>query len=105
MNVLLRRGTLAWQTGYGVVSFGKRNLPWVVDYIRNQREHQLAYNWVGIVSELQSNQKAYSTFSAEDRLRQTLNERFGLRPWPDVQSRLRELRKEFLHLVRLPEST
>ena len=39
MNVLLGRGTLAWQTGYGVVSFGKRDLQWVVDYIRNQREH------------------------------------------------------------------
>jgi len=32
-------GTLAWQTGYGVVSFGKRDLPWVVNYVRNQREH------------------------------------------------------------------
>lgn len=32
-------GTLAWQTGYGVVSFGKRDLPWVVDYIKHQREH------------------------------------------------------------------
>jgi putative transposase len=33
------RGALAWQTGYGVVSFGKADLPWVVDYIRGQREH------------------------------------------------------------------
>ncbi len=33
------RDSLAWQTGYGVVSFGKRDLPWVVDYIRRQREH------------------------------------------------------------------
>ncbi len=32
-------GTLAWQTGYGVVSFGKRDLPWVVNYIKQQREH------------------------------------------------------------------
>ena len=32
-------GALAWQTGYGVVSFGKRDLPWVVDYIKHQREH------------------------------------------------------------------
>ncbi len=31
--------SLAWQTGYGVVTFGKRDLPWVVDYIRRQREH------------------------------------------------------------------
>lgn len=33
------RDALAWQTGYGVVSFGKGDLPWVIDYIRNQREH------------------------------------------------------------------
>jgi putative transposase len=30
---------LEWQTGYGVVSFGTRDLPWVAEYIRNQREH------------------------------------------------------------------
>ncbi len=35
-------GALAWQTGYGVVSFGKRDLPWVVDYIKRQREHHTA---------------------------------------------------------------
>ena len=30
---------LQWQTGYGVVSFGAKDLPWVMEYIRNQREH------------------------------------------------------------------
>jgi putative transposase len=30
---------LEWQAGYGVVSFGTRDLDWVVEYIRNQREH------------------------------------------------------------------
>jgi putative transposase len=30
---------LQWQTGYGVVSFGTKDLPWVVDYIRNQKQH------------------------------------------------------------------
>lgn len=30
---------LEWQTGYGVVSFGAKDFPWVVGYIRNQREH------------------------------------------------------------------
>lgn len=35
-------GTLAWQTGYGVVSFGKRDLPWVVEYVKRQREHHAA---------------------------------------------------------------
>ena len=33
---------LNWQTGYGVVSFGKRDLPWVVEYIEQQREHHAA---------------------------------------------------------------
>ncbi len=30
---------LEWQIGYGVVSFGTRDLEWVKRYIRNQREH------------------------------------------------------------------
>jgi putative transposase len=30
---------LEWQAGYGVVSFGTRDLDWVVKYIQNQREH------------------------------------------------------------------
>lgn len=30
---------LEWQRGYGVVSFGTKDLPWVIDYIRNQEEH------------------------------------------------------------------
>lgn len=34
-----RDKTLHWQAGYGIVSFGTRRLDWVVDYIRNQREH------------------------------------------------------------------
>ena len=35
----LRRKVLEWQTGYGVVSFGTKDLPWVKEYIRNQRAH------------------------------------------------------------------
>jgi putative transposase len=30
---------LEWQGGYGVVSFGTKDLPWVIDYILNQKEH------------------------------------------------------------------
>jgi putative transposase len=33
------RKVLEWQTGYGVVSFGKKDLKWVVDYVNNQKEH------------------------------------------------------------------
>jgi putative transposase len=30
---------LEWQAGYGVVSFGTKDLTWVQAYVRNQREH------------------------------------------------------------------
>ncbi|MEO7539337.1 MAG: transposase [Pyrinomonadaceae bacterium] len=30
---------LQWQAGYGIVSFGSKDLKWVVDYIHNQPEH------------------------------------------------------------------
>lgn len=39
VNKVLGRGSLEWQRGYGVVSFGRRNLRWVREYIRRQREH------------------------------------------------------------------
>ena len=34
-----REAVLQWQAGYGVVSFGTRDLEWVKAYVRNQREH------------------------------------------------------------------
>ena len=34
-----RQKVLQWQAGYGIVSFGTNDLEWVVEYIRNQREH------------------------------------------------------------------
>ncbi|MBL8878912.1 MAG: IS200/IS605 family transposase [Phycisphaerales bacterium] len=39
VNKVLGTRTLEWQRGYGVVSFGRRHLEWVRDYIRRQREH------------------------------------------------------------------
>ncbi len=33
--------TLDWQTGYGVVSFGSKDTPWVVSYIRDQKQHHV----------------------------------------------------------------
>ena len=30
---------LEWQRGYGIVSFGTKDLPWVIDYIKHQKEH------------------------------------------------------------------
>ena len=35
----LRGKVLQWQAGYGVVSFGTRNLEWVKQYIQKQRAH------------------------------------------------------------------
>lgn len=29
---------LQWQSGYGIVTFGTRDLEWVVGYVRNQKE-------------------------------------------------------------------
>ncbi|HYT48871.1 MAG TPA: IS200/IS605 family transposase [Pyrinomonadaceae bacterium] len=36
---LVNRKILDWQTGYGVVSFGTKDMEWVVKYTRNQKEH------------------------------------------------------------------
>ena len=36
---ICNRKILAWQDGYGVVSFGTRHLPWIVDYVSKQKEH------------------------------------------------------------------
>lgn len=30
---------LEWQNGYGIVSFGTKDLKWVVNYVLNQKEH------------------------------------------------------------------
>ena len=42
VNEQLCRKALYWQRGYGVVSFGKRNLDWVLEYIAQQKEHHAA---------------------------------------------------------------
>jgi REP element-mobilizing transposase RayT len=39
INQLAGRKTLEWQHGNGIVSFGEKDLPWVVNYVLNQREH------------------------------------------------------------------
>ena len=36
---LVNRKLLDWQTGYGVVSFGTKDIEWVVKYVQNQKEH------------------------------------------------------------------
>lgn len=39
LNQRERSKRLEWQRGYGVVSFGRRQLPWVLEYIAKQKEH------------------------------------------------------------------
>ncbi len=39
VNRRMNRKALEWQRGYGVVSFGKTHLDWVLDYVHRQREH------------------------------------------------------------------
>jgi len=41
---IANRQLLHWQTGYGVVSFGSKDLQWVLDYVRNQRAHHSSGN-------------------------------------------------------------
>ena len=36
---IANRKLLDWQQGYGVVSFGTKDLKWVVDYVKNQKQH------------------------------------------------------------------
>ena len=39
VNRQKRFKALSWQRGFSVVSFGTKNLPFVVEYIANQKEH------------------------------------------------------------------
>lgn len=39
INKVHGRKVLEWQRGFGVVSFGKKQLGWVQQYIANQKEH------------------------------------------------------------------
>jgi REP element-mobilizing transposase RayT len=38
-HLVPRLGRLYWQEGYGVLSLGKRNVPWLVRYIESQEDH------------------------------------------------------------------
>jgi hypothetical protein len=33
------RKLLEWQAGYGIVSFGTKDMEWVIRYIQNQKQH------------------------------------------------------------------
>ena len=54
---------LEWQTGYGVVSFGTKGLPWVVEYIRNQKEHHARGLTHGRLERVEARERAAPDFS------------------------------------------
>ena len=39
VNHLSNHKLLQWQRGYGIVSFGTKDLQWVINYVLNQKEH------------------------------------------------------------------
>jgi len=39
INHEIQPKALRWQRGYGIVTFGTKDLKWVIEYIRNQKEH------------------------------------------------------------------
>ncbi len=39
INQMSNHKLLQWQRGYGIVSFGTKDLQWVINYILNQKEH------------------------------------------------------------------
>lgn len=44
INQTANHKLLQWQRGYGIVSFGTKDLPWVKNYILNQKEHHKTGN-------------------------------------------------------------
>ena len=34
-----------WQTGYGVVTFGSKDLHWIIRYVRDQKRHHRERTW------------------------------------------------------------
>jgi putative transposase len=42
VNRRMGHKALEWQRGYGVVSFGRKNLPWITEYVEHQPQHHAA---------------------------------------------------------------
>jgi putative transposase len=70
VNRRMNRKALEWQRGYGVVSFGRRNLDWVLDYIRLQREHHASGHIQGRL-ETHDSADEIGTSPAGSRLKET----------------------------------
>lgn len=39
INHEVQTKSLEWQRGYGIVTFGTKDMQWVVEYVNNQKEH------------------------------------------------------------------
>jgi putative transposase len=64
VNQKLGSKVLEWQTGYGIVSFGTRDLEWVKAYVLNQRERHAAGQ---VVDRLERISEIETTAKAEPR--------------------------------------
>jgi putative transposase len=51
LNEILK-DAFAWQRGYGVVSFGEKQLPWVVGYVKTQKQHHVERTAVAKLEEI-----------------------------------------------------
>lgn len=47
---------LAWQSGYGPITFGAKHLRWVCDYVRRQKEHHYAGTVFDRLERIESNE-------------------------------------------------
>jgi putative transposase len=68
LNEQLGGKTLQWQVGYGVVSFGTGDLPWVCSYVRKQHAHhssQQVHDRLERITQFDDSQKAESTVGAQ----------------------------------------
>ena len=54
---LLNRKLLDWQAGYGAVSFGSKDLDWVIRYIRKQKEHHRKGTAMDRLERIKSNEE------------------------------------------------
>jgi REP element-mobilizing transposase RayT len=51
-NRKFTKGRFQWQEGYGALSYSKRELPVIIDYIKNQEEHHRKKTFIDEYKEL-----------------------------------------------------
>jgi putative transposase len=50
---------LQWQSGYGIVSFGTKDLKWVINYVLNQKEHHASARIFDRLERIEDNDDGY----------------------------------------------